>query len=507
MKGAKKALSLLLVTALLTPVICSCSENGTNNSDIPKNESESLTDASGSGDTGQTDTEDENAFLYEDLPSGYYDERTFSILTPAHSESDFIGDIEGDIISEAIYKRNIATEENLSIKINLISEPGLWDQRDSYMNKIKNSVIADDDSFQLISGYAAYITSLAMEGVLANWNDIGALNFTKPWWNRDIVNELNINGKLYYITGDLSMTYLDYLFSIFFNKDILNDNQLESPYELVREGSWTLEKLKTLASAVEMDVDGNGRMNDKDLYGYSSDCTNFVTAYQCAFGANITTKDENGIPRLSIENEDFINKFLDLYSFLCESSYVFISNVEGSYTDDLNREATKIFIDSRALFEPNLLGNAASMRGVDVNFGIIPYPKYDESQEEYRTTSWDGYNLFLVPTTADLGFTGVVTEYMAAQSYKLVLPAFYEKALLTKYARDNDSADMIELIRDSASYNFGEVNSVHCGNIGHVYRELVSARDSNISSKIKSKSKIFQKSLEKFLQSSYEVEK
>lgn len=490
---------------MLASVFCSCSENKADESDGVTNKSAADTEISSSDSAG--DTEEEDAALYADLPSGNYNARTFSILTPTHSENDFIGDVEGDIVSEAIYKRNIATEENLSIKINPISEPGLWDQQSTYMNKIKNSVISNDDSFQLVSGYAAYITSLAMDGVLANWSDIDVLNFTKPWWNHDIVDELNINGKLYYITGDLSMTYLDYLFSIFFNKDILNDNQLESPYELVREGSWTLEKLKTLSSAVESDVDGNGIMNDKDMYGYSSDCTNFVSAYQCAFGAKITTKDENGIPQLSIENEDFINKFTDLYSFLCESSYVYVASVEGSYTDDLNRDATKIFIDSRALFEPNLLGNAASMRGIEINFGIIPYPKYDEAQENYRTTSWDAYNLFLVPTTADLNFTGVVTEYMAAQSYKLVLPAFYEKALLSKYARDNDSADMIQLIRESASYDFGEVNSTHCGNIGHVYRDLVTAKNPNIASTIKSKSKVMKKALEKFLQSSYEVEK
>ena len=180
-----------------------------------------------------------------------------------------------------------------------------------------------------------------------------------------------------------------------------------------------------------------------------------------------------------------------------------MSTNEGSYTDDLNREATKVFAEGRALFEAQILGNAAALRSVEFDFGIVPYPKYNEQQANYRTTAWDAYNLFCIPRTADLDYVGAVTEHLAARAYQYVLPAFYDKALLSKYARDEDSAEMIALIRESSTYNFGEVNSTNIGSPGHIFRDLIGSRSNNIASKTAGSIKAFTKQLTKFLENTY----
>ncbi|MGN1347184.1 MAG: hypothetical protein ACI4V1_10395 [Eubacteriales bacterium] len=491
-----KKLTRLCCLLLSLLLLASCSEQTADSPSAEKN-------VPNADQTEPAETEDPDASLYTDLPTGNYDGRTFSILNPTHTEQDFVGDIDGDLISEAVYKRNLKVEEDLNVAIVPVSEDGLWDNRDSYMNKIKVSVMAADDSYQLISGYAAYITSIAAEGVLANWNNVSGVNFAKPWWNHDIVQEMDVAGSLYYITGDLSMTSLDYLFCLFFNKGLMQDFGLEEPYEVVKEGAWTFDTMTLYANAVCIDINGNGVMGAEDMYGYTSDKTNFVSAYQAAFDADITVKDDDGLPVLAIQEESFIDKFNTMYSFLLDSPSVYLAAAEGSYTDDLNREATKIFSEGRALLEAQLLGNAAALRNVEIEFGILPYPKYNEEQADYMTTAWDAYNLFCLPVTADLDFAGVVTECLAARSYQLVLPAFYDTALMSKYTRDTESADMISIIRESATYNFGQVNSIHCGSCGHIYRDLVSAENPNISSKIASSVNAMQKSLEKFIEDSY----
>lgn len=495
----RRVLSLLLALFLAGGMI-SCSE--TTNTD-PSAAVENAAAAPSAEETVPAEPEDTNAHLYEDLPTGDFEGRSFSILTPIHSENDFIGEAGGDVISDAVYRRNLKVEEDLNVTIVPISEAGLWGDQDGYINKIKVSVMAADDSYQLISGYAAYITSIASEGVLANWNDVADVNFTKPWWNQDIVYEMNVADKLFYVTGDLSMTSLDYLFCLFFNKDLMSDFGLETPYEIVREGAWTFDVMTSYVEPVNIDVNGDGKMTIDDMYGYSSDTTNFISAYQAAFDADITVKDDNGLPVLAITEESFVDKFTTMYTFLVDSPSVFLSGTEGDYTDDLNREATKIFSEGRALFEAQLLGSSAALRNVEIDFGILPYPKYTEDQANYMTTAWDAYNLFCIPLTADLDFVGKITEYMAAYSFDIVLPAFYDKALISKYARDTESADMIAIIRESATYNFGQVNSIHCSSCGHIYRDLVGAKNSNIASKVAGSVKAMTKSLEKFIEKSY----
>ena len=499
----KRLFSLILTAVLLLSLLAACGESSENTDPPASPEGVSEPAAVEAPADAEEEEEDPTAALYADLPSGDYNGKAFTILNPRHTEYDFIGDIEGDVISEAVYKRNQTVETDLNISFTPVMEPGLWDDKDSFSGKVRNSVMAADDAYQLISGYGAYITSLASDGVFANWNNVQGINFEKPWWNSDIVYEMNVADHLFFITGDMTMTSVEYLFCLFFNKVILTENSLDSPYDLVREGKWTLEKMKEYAQVVSVDLDGNGRMTIKDMYGYSTDSTNMVSGYMAAFDAAVTVKGDDGLPTLAISDEGFVNRFLDLYDFLFKSNNcVFLSTNEGSYVGD-NRESAKIFSEGRALFVAEILGNSASMRDVDFDFGILPYPKYTEDQAEYHTTAWDAYNLFCIPRTADLDFTGVVTENMAARSFEEVLPAFYDKALRSKYARDEDSAEMISIIRAGATYNFGVVNSPHIERPGHIWRDLISDRSSNIASKTGKNAKAMEKALETFLTNTY----
>ncbi|MBR4184147.1 MAG: hypothetical protein IKQ87_00145, partial [Clostridia bacterium] len=260
--------------------------------------------------------------------------------------------------------------------------------------------------------------------------------------------------------------------------------------------------MKTYAETLSIDVNGDGKMNADDMYGYSTDSTNFISGYMAAFDADVTVKGDDGIPVLAISNESFIDKFMALYQFIRVDPCVYLTTEEGSMIGD-DREAAKVFREARALMLADILGNAAALRELDFDFGIIPYPKYTEEQANYHTTAWDAYNLYSVPRTADLDFTGVVTENLAARSFQFILPAFYDKALLSKYARDEDSAEMIGLIRAGATYNFGVVNSPHIGSPGHIWRDLVTSGSDNIASKTGKNEKAIVKSLEKFLDKTY----
>ena len=495
----KRTFVFLLSLIMLASVMISCSETPAD--DNAENTTEAQTENTGD-ETVETETEDPNAALFATLPTADLNGTDFNILVPTHLESEFYAELSGDVINDAVYERNLAVEEALGVKLNVVPIDGLWDSRTTFMTAITSSVMALDNAYQLISGYAAYITSMAADGVLANWNEVPDVDFSKPWWNQNIVSEMNIADRLYFVTGDMSLTSTEYLFCQFFNKNMVEDLGLESPYTLVNEGKWTLDTITSYTSSVAFDVNGDGMMDENDMYGYISDDSNYISGFQAAFDAAVTRKDADGIPRLSVTDEDFINKYLALYTFLRESPSSFLNYMSTSFSGE-NPVTAGMFKAGNALIMADMLGNASTLRDSEVEFGIIPYPKYDEAQKDYHTTAWDAYTLFCYPVTSDPELLGIVAENLSAYSCKEVVPAFYDVALKTKFARDAESSYMIDIIRAGAMFDFGTVNSIHCANCGHIYRNLIQGNDPNIASHIASNSKVMQRTLDKFVEDSY----
>ena len=91
-----------------------------------------------------------------------------------------------------------------------------------------------------------------------------------------------------------------------------------------------------------------------------------------------------------------------------------------------------------------------SMRDVE-DFGIVPIPKADELQETYLSTNEP--ELFLIPISVrDEEMSALILEGLNAESYRTVNPVYYDTVLSRKYARDEDSLEMLDII-------FGNITS------------------------------------------------
>ena len=107
------------------------------------------------------------------------------------------------------------------------------------------------------------------------------------------------------------------------------------------------------------------------------------------------------------------------------------------------------------LFNTNFLYATESFRDMSDDFGIVPMPKYDENQESYRTRIGTSTSMFFIPkTTSNAGTVGAVCEALAYYGKENVVPTWYEIALKEKYTRDEDTKEMVDLIRSSASIAF-----------------------------------------------------
>ena len=97
------------------------------------------------------------------------------------------------------------------------------------------------------------------------------------------------------------------------------------------------------------------------------------------------------------------------------------------------------------------MGTASDMREKDVEFGIIPVPKSDASQENYIgfESAWGVSGFFVPYNLNDEEMVGYVTEAMAALSEKYLEPTYYDRALVKGSVYDQESKEMLDIIYHS----------------------------------------------------------
>jgi len=505
MEKTKKIISVMIILSFLfAPVIFFI---GCQSGEKP---AETKIDSNLADDVGENDPVEESAendifnmkvreSAKDGLPETNFNGAVFNILQRTEWNYEFLAESEnGDVVNDAVYKRNLTVEERFNVKLNAIDVMGGWNEQEIFLKKVRNSVAAGDDEFQLISGYAAYMPKLASQGIVVNLHDLPYLDFDKPWWSTDLKDNLTINGKMFFATGDLSLSLWEDILAVYFNKKMIADYQIENPYELVRSGKWTLDKINEICKDVYKDMDGTGKMSAAvDIFGYATDTANLVDNFFGAFDCPVIKKDENGIPYHAQNIQKMADIVEKLYEFLWENPGVYSNPVASPGPENLYRY---IFEEDRAMFLPELLGNAQALRSMNTDFGIIPYPKWDEQQENYLTTSVAYFSLFCVPVTVqNFEMTGIITEALCVESYKKVIPAFYEIALKTKHARDDESAEMIDIIRSGLTFDFGKIYVTELAYSMNVLRELMSNKRNNFVSTFEKNERSYNTALAKVL--------
>ena len=215
--------------------------------------------------------------------------------------SEIEGEIDsGDIVVDAIYRRNRSVEDRLNIEIISIEIPGGWDEQDVFLRAIKNSVASGGDDYDFIAAYSYYITPIATEGTLYNLKNLNYLSPEQIWWSADCANEMMIDGKLYFIAGDLAISLLKNMYVTFFNKQLAQDLNVENMYQMVLNGDFTVDKLKELTKDTWRDLNGDGIADKGDAFGYAVTMGTYLDAMFATLDNPITVKNQDGIPELAL---------------------------------------------------------------------------------------------------------------------------------------------------------------------------------------------------------------
>lgn len=413
------------------------------------------------------------------------------------SNQEISAELTGDVVDDVIYYRNQSVEERLNVKISGYKAEG-WLQYNTAVSNLRGSIMAGDSTFDIIAGWSARIPSLSLEKLFLNLHEVKYIDMEQPWWVQTLITDLDLGGTLNFLTGDIALTLLDAAYVVYFNKGIQNNYNVTDLYQTVFDKKWTIDKLAEVAKGISTDANGDGVMDENDIFGATWSATNQVDCFLQGSGIKMIKKDSGGMPVLDIEY-DKINTIVEkVYDFMFENN--------GVYSDYGNEMVfggvqDKMFRSDRCLFFPSALGTATtSLKEMETDYGIIPYPKYDENQKEYYTRIQDSVSLWSIPiTNSDPDAAGAVMEAMAAEGYRRVSPVYFEVALKVKYSRDDVSSQMLDIIRDGAYLNFASVYNESIGYPWFVMRALMGTKSKDFASWYAKNEPIIQQNLQKVI--------
>ncbi|MCL2815210.1 MAG: hypothetical protein FWD23_11480 [Oscillospiraceae bacterium] len=463
---------ILLLAAIVLFSVVSCTK-------IPHSDETSL-NTNGGGDTGETPAipaVDPRQLVSDDLPDIDLEGYIFRVYAHPYAgenaaHPNFVEDFcpenqTGDIISDAVYSRNRTVEARFNCTLTTIDSGGNWQ---SHHTRIVNCVNAGEDAFDIALVHSVQGPNLSLTpGILMNLYNIEYLNFDKPWWYKNTNDEFTVMGQMYLGSNAIYYTGIEETMGMVFNKKFLTDFNLESPYKDVIAGTWTFDKLAALTKDIYVDGDGDGVRGPFDTYGYVSTSANI--AFLTALDMPMLEKSGEGVS-IIINNPRAFDIIDKLYDF----SY----NTKGAFTPPLDNAVDvydyvrKAFGGGTAFIVPSTLKDIVrDYRAADIEYGIIPYPKYDENQKDYKSFATDEF--FCIPANApNPSRTGLIIEALSAEGYKQIYPAYFEIALKKKYSFDDESAMSLDIIANSRVVPFTFTYDNWEG-FGHMLNDLFGA--------------------------------
>lgn len=484
----RRNLALLLsVMILSSAAMVSCSEveesETTSTKETASNtETETITEE----ETKELTNVEKRALIPDNLPDKTYGGRSYIIATTQDKEYEILTEeYTGEATNDAVYDRNLRINDRFDVKIeSLITSDYPYDN-------VKTVVTSGTYAYDVVGFFDFKAYTPISANVLYNWCDL-PMDLTQPWFNQLANDPATINGKLFAINSDLSISTLQYTYGMFFNQNIWEKYGVTASdlYNTVFEGKWTADKMLSMISEIYEDVNGNGVHDRDDIHGYATSINlNQSDVWLAAFDIDVATINNDGTFEITFFNEKTVSAL--------EKAIALTYDPTGSYVNDNWRDVGTAFAEGKTAMTQLYFGETTESLGdMEDTYGILPLPKFDESQEKYYTNAWDQFSVFAVPKTIreeDKEVTGVIFEALSAESYKTVFPAYYDTALKSRYSADQETAEIIDLIMEGRKLEFTFQFGEKLSNLPYTFRYMLAEKSTNVASTYKKQQKIFNK--------------
>ncbi len=432
----QKLTALLLAMLILASAFTSCGSD-------PSEETDASAPTADEQPPAETEAETE-----PDILDGLdYQGATFYIRTSATtiSSNDLIegsGELNGDAVNDAVFDRNLEVSETLNVKFEYTQTNNNWDK---VFQAVETLIMAGDPNCDLIIDDQRGMSTASINRMFHDAATLSKVDFEENCWWSQYMQNLSVDYKsIYLLAGDYFMDVMNRSQALLYNRDLYRDlyGDPDDLYKTVSEGKWTYDAWLPMIEGAYIDINGNTKTDPDDTFGMIVGGVG-GSVFPYVYGTDIpfVSRDENGYPTLTMYSDRLVSLYDNMYNLFYNSG---TSTAYAENGDDLHTK----FRSGGALFISGTgLGDFGKFRDMEAEIGIIPNPKLDEAQDTYRTVVWDTAELGGIPiVTRDPEMCGAIVQMLCRTTHETILPAYYETSLKVKYARDDYTSEMIDLI-------------------------------------------------------------
>lgn len=387
--------------------------------------------------------------------TGDFGGHTFTILYAGHAVSTEFGFEEESAIAleNAQYKRVKTVEQAYNVDIvEVQKKSSATNGNGAGYQELSKAANAGTTDYDLTLTSAYDVSVLAYNGYLYDMASIPGIDLSKSWWDQNATDSLTVNGVTFFTTGDITVSDNYATFALMFNKKLLKDYGLESPYDMVYDGTWTFEKFGKMCKTVSEDLDQDGVMDTNDRFGLLVWDDSIVGVVNAA-GERCATIGADGEIQLTFYNDTTLAALEQYAAIAYDTEYALTYQRHATTAEVLKT----MWPGDQALFLTSYMSSIQGCRSMESDFGILPYPKLNEQQDAYYScvAPYNARFICVPLVQEDVERTGVITEALAYYGKQIVTPAYYDVNLIGLSTRDEESSDMLDIIFGNRVYDIG----------------------------------------------------
>ncbi len=441
-----RLLSLLLATLLLTSTLAACADVKDPNDPAETTGKVSETEA---------ETQDPAQAVLDEIGKIDFGGKEFGILYRAGSKSEVFAEKLGanadenssdTVINEAVYQRNELFQKNYNLVLSLIEKDDAGAQ-----SSAQTEASASTGDFFLINHSLRTQAAMATGGYLRNLMDMD-MELDYEWWDPGTASFVLEDG-VYFMSGSLNISDDNVTYVLIFNKELQKtySNTIPSPYETVKNQEWTLDYFNRVIQGISSD-NGDGVWDELDTYGFITTWEYGNTFFLGSDLRYVINEDDMSLYLANQANMEKAHNVLQLARSIYHDNNASFMSPPGQEGKGLTA-----FQENRGMFYGEVAAYLSSLnRNMDTAFGVVPIPKYDKAQENYRTWTHDSGSTFSATAAVpnDSAATiGALFQIYAVLSHQYLKPAYYDTMLTTRNVHDAESSQMLDIIFHNRVYD------------------------------------------------------
>ena len=222
---------------------------------------------------------------------------------------------------------------------------------------------------------------------------------------------------------------------------------------MVEENNWTFGSMMALIKDTWSDMNNNGVKDKDDFFGVVTGTEAKIESWFFGMGYKYCTKNANGELELTMGDVYYMVEWIDTFTAAVASND-FLLHEQNGHTRTFFADKAILYMSSLQLVESGI------KNGIEMDYGVVPIPKKDSSQERYLTNIANSHDSWCVPLNVkNMDLSSAILECMASEAYRQIAPVYFDQCIKLRYAPDERLANMYDIIRDGIVFDFSSIFS------------------------------------------------